>query len=375
MSPELQEITFALLRLSLDAESLDSFLNRVKDRPLSKEDWAAIYDFCKKQTIIGVVLVGVNKLPEALRPPRVILDKWICQGFYIQRDNIRFNAMCAKITKMFMDRGLHPVILKGQANAHLYPDPLSRQCGDIDVLVEGGKKNVIKHLTEMGLMEGADANSLHHVHLNAKLFDGISVEVHFKPVECAPFGAGRRLLKFLEETADFAKCRYNPLGFYEPPLEFALAMQLGHVRRHFIGGGVGLRQFVDYHQVLKFCSAESFQLFCEKVKKIGLESMLKSMMWVQEELFFLKKESLPCEKDPLWGGKLLNLAIGGGNFGHSADHGEESSLKRWSRERKSSLRYKNFDFFEYVWFEMCYWYVFARFMPQRIKQRKLSLRK
>lgn len=186
-----------------------------------------------------------------------------------------------------MDRGLHPIILKGQANASLYPDPLSRQCGDIDVLVEGGRKNVIRHLTEMGLMEGADANSLHHVHLDSKLFDGISIEVHFKPVECAPFGAGRRLLKYLEETADFIKCRYNPLGFYEPPLEFALAMLLAHIRTHFIGGGVGLRQFVDYYQVLKSCSTEMIQLFCHKTKKFGLEPMIKSMMWVQKTALFV----------------------------------------------------------------------------------------
>ena len=34
--------------------------------------------------------------------------------------------------------------LKGQANARLYPDKLSRQPGDIDLWVEGGYKSVVE---------------------------------------------------------------------------------------------------------------------------------------------------------------------------------------------------------------------------------------
>lgn len=373
MSPELQEITFALLRLSLDAESLDSFLNRVKDRPLSKEDWAAIYDFCKKQTIIGVVLVGVNKLPEALRPPRVILDKWICQGFYIQRDNIRFNAMCAKITKMFMDRGLHPVILKGQANASLYPDPLSRQCGDIDVLVEGGRKNVIRHLTEMGLMEGAEVDS-HHVHVHPKFFDGITVEVHFEAVTCMPLGKGRRLQKFLHKNALEQSQWYEPAGFFEPSMEFALMMQLSHIRRHFIDEGIGLRQLVDYYMLLKHATPTELEKSRQNLKNFGLEAMGMAMMYVQKVLFGLDDRLTLCKNDEKWGEELLKQIDVGGNFGKFAKKSEVHFVN-WKKNRKHSLYFIKFDFMESLWFEICYWRVYMRFMPQRIKQRKLSLRK
>ncbi|WP_146196332.1 MULTISPECIES: hypothetical protein [unclassified Fibrobacter] len=89
----------------------------------------------------------------------------------------------------------------------------------------------------------------------------------------------------------------------------------------------------------------------------------------------MEEESLTCKADPLWGEKLLNLVIDGGNFGRAADHGEESTLKRWTRERKSSAKYKSFDLVEYFWLEISYWHAFCCFMPQRIKRRKISIRK
>ncbi|WP_159433324.1 nucleotidyltransferase family protein [Fibrobacter sp. UWEL] len=374
MSPELLETTFALLRLSLDAESLDSFLNRIKEHPLSKEDWAAIYDFCKKQTIIGVVLVGVNKLPEDLRPPREILDHWICQGFYIHQQNIKMNAMCAKVTKMFADRGLRSVILKGQANARLYPDPFSRQCGDIDILVEGGKKNVIRHLKEMGLMEGADITP-HHVEIDKKFFDGISVEVHFNAVLSLPIGKGRRLQNFLAKNA-FSHIRGdNTEPFYEPTILFALMMQMSHIRRHFIGEAIGLRQIVDYYMLLKSSSAEIISESCENVKKFGLTSMSGALMWCLEIIFSLEKDRLLSVPNEKWGSRLIRAIVDGGNFGRYNGKKEANLAKYWLLNRKNALEKMKFDARESFGAEFSYWIKFLRNTPKRIKQRKISFRR
>jgi len=373
MSPELLETTFALLRLSLDAESLDSFLNRIKEHPLSKEDWATIYDFCKKQTIIGVVLVGVNKLPEDLRPPREILDHWICQGFYIHQQNIKMNAMCAKVTKMFADRGLRSVILKGQANARLYPDPFSRQCGDIDILVEGGKKNVIRHLQEMGLMEGAEITP-HHVEIDKKFFGGVTVEVHFEAVDCMPLGKGRRLQKFLRKNAREQRFWYETSSFFEPSMEFALMMQLSHIRRHFISGGIGLRQFVDYYVLLMHATLAELDESHQNLKKYGLESMGNSLMYVLKVVFNLDRDHTLCESCEKWGAELLKQIGLGGNFGKFAKK-SKTHFENWENDRKRFFKCMKFNLVESIWSEIDYWRIYISFVPERIKQRKLSLRK
>ena len=56
---------------------------------------------------------------------------------------------------------LNKAILKGQANARLYPDKFSRETGDIDIWVEGGRESVLallqtepplRWLTQRGLL-------------------------------------------------------------------------------------------------------------------------------------------------------------------------------------------------------------------------------
>ncbi len=373
MTPDLLEIFFALLRLSLDAEGVDSVVARLKQHPLTTEDWKNLYKESDKQTIVGVMLVGIHKLPEDLLPPDEILDDWTSDAFYIHQANDKMNRMCAKVTRMFMERGLHPIILKGQANATLYPDPYSRQPGDIDIFVEGGKKNVIRHLTQMGLMKGAETSS-HHVHLDPKQFDGISVEVHFQPVACMPLGPGRRLLKYLYQTADFTNCKLNPAGFYEPPMEFALAMQLSHIRRHFIGEGVGLRQLVDYFLLLRNSPAETRVSFSKKLKELGLLSISSAVMYPLKHLLNLGEEELISTPDEKWGEKLRNLVLNGGNFGKAVDRENESLAEYWLHNRKNALKLSKFDFAEAVWYEINYWKTFLAYTPRRIKQRKLSFR-
>jgi len=372
MSPELLETTFALLRLSLDAESLDSFLNRIKEHPLSKEDWATIYDFCKKQTIIGVVLVGVNKLPEYLRPPREILDHWICQGFYIHQQNIKMNAMCAKVTKMFADRGLRSVILKGQANARLYPDPFSRQCGDIDILVEGGKKNVIRHLKEMGLMEGANV-SLIHANLDEGKFDGVAVEVHFKAGYAYSPIKGCNMQLFLKREL-LRQQFMTPEGFVTPSLDFDVVMQLAHLRHHFIESGVGLRQIVDFFLLLRALSIGKKCEVNRKLSKMGLNPIASAVMWVLNSVFLLKKEMLLCNPCEKWGRTLLDMIVVGGNFGRFVEKEEENYVLKWLSRRKFTVEIAKFDAHEAIWREIYYWKMFAKDFPKRIKYRRLSLK-
>ena len=55
---------------------------------------------------------------------------------------------------LFEDEGHRTAILKGQANARLYPQPWSRQPGDIDIWVDGGKDKVMETVRRLGLLKG-----------------------------------------------------------------------------------------------------------------------------------------------------------------------------------------------------------------------------
>ena len=69
-------------------------------------DWEEMYEFAKKQTIIGVLFAGIEKLPKAQRPEKKLLMKWYAQTERIKQKNkelkmqistkILFSAMIQK---------------------------------------------------------------------------------------------------------------------------------------------------------------------------------------------------------------------------------------------------------------------------------------
>lgn len=356
---------FKLLQVSLvvDAES-------ALPKNLSSEEWQWIYKQSVKQGLVGVMYCGIQKLPAAQRPPREILLQFAYRANLIRQVNVRMNTTAAKVSQLFEEKGLHPVILKGQANAKLYPDPFSRQAGDIDVLIDGGRSGVLGALRSMNLIDGAEV-SKHHVHLPSNYFNGISVEVHFVPTSSFSPSNNQNLLKFL--NGELINCKKVDEGFYVPNMAYALVMQLSHLKQHFFGTGIGLRQLVDYRQLLLNCSTQERKRARDALKKCGLCHMAGAVMWVMQEVFCLGDSLLLCPPDKKRGDILLNVILSGGDFGQYSKAYELSLIKRWLSDRLFSLKMMKFDFSEGVWHEVFYWKWTLSLIPKRIKKGKIAL--
>ena len=112
---------FALMRAALNGE-------RFCATP-TDEEWRTIFCQVQKQSVAGVTwpLVKDRTLP---------LDmafQWVGIAERIRGLNELQNAEAARLTRLFEENGRKSVILKGQANARLYPEKGSRQPGDIDI--------------------------------------------------------------------------------------------------------------------------------------------------------------------------------------------------------------------------------------------------
>ena len=151
---------FALLRLAMKDKGCDKELSEFSD--LSAKEWTEVYRMASLQSLTGVVYRAVEQLPEDLRPARELLMQWFLESERIAGLNRLMNSEAARLTQAFAAQGRKTAILKGQANARLYPDMLSRQPGDIDIWVESfherestGKsvrKDITDLLIQMGLL-------------------------------------------------------------------------------------------------------------------------------------------------------------------------------------------------------------------------------
>ena len=112
-------------------------------RVIAGMNWQMLYSFASKQALLGLCFDGIERLgkeyPEELKQNpigRDLLMTWMGMAQQIRRQNMKVNAVAGKLFAMLREDGLMCCILKGQGNALMYPNPYSRNPGDIDVWID-----------------------------------------------------------------------------------------------------------------------------------------------------------------------------------------------------------------------------------------------
>lgn len=159
-------------------------------RTPSEEDWQRMFQMAEEQTVTSFVFPALGILNKnGQKPSSELLYEWIGLAEQVKAQNVLMNREAARLTALFENEGHRTAILKGQANARLYSNPMSRQPGDIDIWVSGGKECVVKTLTKLHMVDGGFSkyysaekaqDAYHHIHL-PKNENGVDVEVHFRP--------------------------------------------------------------------------------------------------------------------------------------------------------------------------------------------------
>ena len=106
-------------------------------------NWDALLNFAEKQSILGiyanVLFKNNNQLTESEwmgnKPSELCLMKWYGYFNIIERRNQQVNKKTIEVVKQYQKGGFDTYILKGQGNAAYYPNPMSRNSGDIDIWV------------------------------------------------------------------------------------------------------------------------------------------------------------------------------------------------------------------------------------------------
>ena len=357
----------------------------------SPKDWAKVYTLAAQQCIVGLAYRGISQLPASNRPSLEFLLQWASEAETIHGQNRLLNDIAARLTEMFAAKGCRSAILKGPANARLYPDPYARQCGDIDIWVEGGRQKLIDLLQSMNLIEvipkiswfdyktyrkvlhkRLQYFSQHHIHLHQKI-DGVSVEVHFRPSPSVhkPI-ANRRMQHFLEN-----EIKTNELvaeGFYVPSIKFALVMQLTHIQHHFFDKGIGLKQLIDYYVLLQNVSENDRVEVSSMLRRFGLYRSASAVMWALEYIFKLDRQKMLCEPNRKLGVMFLHEIFKGGAFGNYAPRQKHSAFMKWFMRMHRPLQLLIFDPVEVFWSFIHNWVEFAQLIPIRLKARLLSLK-
>lgn len=325
--------------------------------PPVASDWEGLLDLCRRHTLTGI---GYSGMEEAVRkkvcePPRIeLMMAWKLRVQKIEDGNRQQQHDAAVLTEIFRKEGFSSCILKGQALARLYEQPLRREMGDIDVWVwPAGKEDSPLAERRRQVAEYCNAQLrepqevvYHHMAFPIR---GKDIEVHFTPSWMSAPRANRRLQRFLD--GEMLQCSLHCCGgnertdaFPVPTLAMDRVFVLVHIYRHLFAEGIGLRQLLDYDRVLEATvTDEERRNTMTVLKSLGMERFVAAMMWVLHEVFGLDSAKMLCQPDARSGKRLLHEVLHSGNFGKYDERGTVSrdygSISRFGQILQRNLRF------------------------------------
>ncbi len=202
-------------------------------------DWEAIYAEARRQTVIALAANALERIPAGGHlPPLPLSARWLAEAESIRQTGRQMNSKLTALLAALADAGVTPTVLKGQTVATLYPDPLSRQCGDIDLFIPPEQQPAMTRFLAGSHMAAA----IHSDGSQSFVWQGVEVEIHPRIFDIhSPF-ARRRIDRIIPLKMQFGRVE-TCLDRLAP--EATLLLLSAHILKHALGRGIGLRQLCD----------------------------------------------------------------------------------------------------------------------------------
>ena len=207
-------------------------------------------------------------------------------------------------------------------------------CGDIDVWVQGTHESILAALnTEY------ETWGVLYQECKVGFFQDVDVEIHFHPGKMYNPFLNARLQRYLEKESPIRA----DAALTFPGLGFLAVYCMGHMFHHYLEGGIGLRQMMDYYFILRAMDPADREPVMKALKHLGMGRFTAAMMESLRFNFGLEEEYLLCGPNARLGRKLMDSAIQGGNFGirdkRNYRKEGESHLHRFFRKSSRVLSY------------------------------------
>lgn len=324
---------------------------------LSSEEWKKVVEFFSKQSLDGLLPDAIALLPTANHPPASMKMPLIARQLQVERMNRAMNEELLAFTSELNNRNIHYALLKGQGVATLYPNPLHRVCGDIDLYVP------VAHLKEVhrGFMAfGAvrEAETRHHINYRV---NGIEWELHHCIYYFQKEERNRIFMRYVDETMREMP-EYVEIGDEKVrvlPSTMNVLLLLSHIVDHFYCEGVGLRQLCDYALMLhrKRDDIDRSKLR-QMLDELSLTKAYRVFGYICTHYLGLPEEDLilrPTGEEVRLAHRVMADCLSGGNFGHADSNRRQTLWQKvtfYTRFLRRLWRYRQLHPSEALWWPL-----------------------
>lgn len=78
----------------------------------SDEEWKRLFYFAQKQSLVGFLFCGIERLPNEQRPKRELLLRWYAMAEIIKKTNAKLNVRCAELYNILKEGDFKGCVLK-----------------------------------------------------------------------------------------------------------------------------------------------------------------------------------------------------------------------------------------------------------------------
>lgn len=213
-------------------------------------DWSELETLAAEQGLSGVVVDGIEKLPDGQNPPKPVLLQWI--GEVLQGYEYRYELYRRTIGEMaafYNEHGFKMMVLKGYACSLDWPKPEHRPVGDIDIWQFGQQKEADAALAASSKFPdlGSKIDRSHHHH-TVFYWRDFMVENHYDFVNVHAHKSSKELEKIFKELGKDDSHSVEVYGekVYLPSPNLHALFLIKHMVSHFAAASITLRQVLDW---------------------------------------------------------------------------------------------------------------------------------
>ena len=289
------------------------------EAPMADEaTWLRVVDVAVEQTCQGLLADALSQMPADRRPSKPIYFSMVNMTAEAEDRNRNMNRCLHGLFPMLERQGIPAWLLKGQGLARCYPQPLHRMSGDIDVFIPKAEafdravELFAKHLPGDGLEEGHERTF--HV-------DDIAIELHSLIVTDLNGRLRRNFPAWCQQQLAKPPVMWDDVVL--PPVSFNAIFVFVHLARHYVGGGIGLRQVADWMRFLYVHRTGGDSPLDVAELERDIEHLGIKRLWQVFATLAVDYLGCPAEVMPLYDPRhhrdaamVLRCIFDEGNFGH-----------------------------------------------------------
>lgn len=286
-------------------------------------DWQEIYRLANEQSILGLVLAGLEH--SDVKPPKELLLQWIGEIQMIEQKNRSMNAFIADLIGKLRKNGIYALLVKGQGIAQCYMKPRWRYPGDVDLFLSDSNYENAKTLL-LTTASHVDEEGISAKHLGMTIDDFV-VELH----GTLHGGLSSKVERELDEVKNDTFYKGNVRSWNNNGVQiFLLEAEndafyvFTHILQHFYKEGVGMRQICDWCRLLwTYKETLNYGLLESRIKRAGLMSEWKAFYNLASRYLgmpdFGSGLTVHDSRFDKKADRIMEFILKSGNMGHNRD--------------------------------------------------------